>query len=437
MLMNIRKTVLDLLCRAENENRFVNLSLSYAFPPNASSEDKSLLVALFYGAVEKRITLDYYISALSGRSGDKIDGVTKNILRMGLYQLIYMEKIPAFAAVNESVKLARNKGEASFINGVLRGYERKKQELSPPPREKNLPRHLSIKYSFPLNVVKHFISELGESETEELLTEFCKIPPLSLRVNTLKSTRDELLEAFKSQGINAEKNPLAPHGILVLDKVSPTSLYGFSSGLFFVQDTASQIQGEALGAKRGDLIIDVCACPGGKSFGAAMKIENEGKILSLDIHNSKLGLVEEGAKRLSVGCIESREHDSRIAIKEYIGKADCVICDVPCSGLGVLAKKPDLRYREFNFDELCELSSQILESSSLYVKDGGELLFSTCTLNKRENEDAIHAFLSRHDEFRLSGFSVGELSSDGTLTLLPHKHKCDGFFIAKMKKTAK
>lgn len=432
-MANVRRLALELLLRAESEKRFVNLTLPYAMQGDLSQEDKNLLVALLYGVTEKRISLDYYISALSGRSKERIDESTLNILRMGLYQLMYMDKIPAFAAVNESVKLTKNKGEASFVNAVLRSYERKKHELALPDREKSIKRHLSIKYSFPQNIVKHFISEFGEEEAEEILHAFSQTPPLCLRVNTLKITRDELLSVLGENGVKCEASELSPNGILVYDKVSPEALFGFSSGLFFVQDIASQIECEALVAKEGDLVIDVCACPGGKSFGAAMKMKDKGKVLSLDLHESKLPLIETGAKRLSISSIEARAHDSREALTEYIEKADCVICDVPCSGLGVLAKKPDLRHRELNFDELTALSREILSASARYVKRGGYLVFSTCTLNRSENEEAVKEFLSKNPDFAPSDFRVGTLESeDGMLTLLPHRHHCDGFFISRM-----
>ena len=433
--MNVRKTAWELLCRAESENRFVNLSLTYAFDSDTSEEDKALLAVLLYGTTEKRLSLDYYICALSGRSGDKIEAGTKNILRLGLYQLMYMDKIPSFAAVNESVKLARNKGEAAFVNAVLRSYERKKDTLLPPPREKNEARHLSVKYSFPIKTVKHFISEYGVGEAEQILSAFCKTPPLSLRVNTLKISRDGLLELFKENRINAEPDRLAPNGILLHGRAVPSSLVGFEEGFFYVQDTASQLECEVLGAEAGDLIIDVCACPGGKSFGAAISANDRAKIVAFDIHGSKLSLVKEGAERLGLKSIEAYEHDSRKASEEYREKADKVICDLPCSGLGVLAKKPDLRYRETDIDELCALSSEIFDASAEYVKRGGVLLFSTCTLNSRENEDALEEFLERHPDFVREDFSVGVLKSEnGMLTLLPHIHGCDGFFIAKVRR---
>ncbi|MBQ5801099.1 MAG: 16S rRNA (cytosine(967)-C(5))-methyltransferase RsmB [Clostridia bacterium] len=433
MKTNVRKLALELLCRAEREDRFVNLSLPHVMQSDLSAEDKNLLVALLYGVTEKRVSLDYYISVLSGRSKDKIGENTLNILRMGLYQLMYMDKIPSFAAVNESVKLTKNKGEASFVNAVLRSYERKKDELIPPERERSLKRHLSIKYSFPQNIVKHFISQYGETEAEEILSAFSRELPLSLRVNTLKLSRDELLARLREEGVKCEKSELSPNGILVYDKTSPEGLSGFSDGLFFVQDVASQLECEALKIKEGDLLIDVCACPGGKSFGAAMKMNDRGRVISLDIHESKLSLIEKGAKRLSISSIEARAHDSREALTEYIEKADCVICDAPCSGLGVLAKKPDLRHRDFNFEELIALSREILSASARYVKKGGYLVFSTCTLNKDENEETVKDFLLKNPDFAPSDFRIGQLESEnGMLTLFPHKHGCDGFFISRM-----
>lgn len=432
--MNIRKLAFNMLCRAEEENTYVNLMLSGAHA--ISADEKRFLTALLYGVTERRITLDYYIAILAKRPKDEIDAYTKNILRLGLYQLLYMDKIPPFAAVDECVKMARNKGEAAFVNAVLRSCEREKQSLKPPPREKNLARHLSVKYSFPTAIVRLFVEQYGEDETEKLLSAFCRMPALCLRVNTKLVSRQRLLSELVARGYSAREDRYSPDGILVDGNAMMKSLPGYEQGLFFVQDTASQIATQVLSPTRTSLIIDVCACPGGKSFSAALLAQDDCRLVSLDISESKLGLIENGARRLRLESIKAGLHDSRQPKNEYIGRADFVICDAPCSGLGVLAKKPDLRYRDTDFSSLVPTQYEILCASSQYLKKGGVLVYSTCTLNREENEKNVRHFLSEHPDFSYEDFSVASLESEeGMLTLYPHIHETDGFFIAKIKRT--
>ena len=433
--MNVRKLAFNMLCRAEEENTYVNLMLSGAHAITA--DEKRFLTALLYGVTEKRITLDYYMAILAKRPKDEIDAYTKNILRIGLYQLLFMDGVPAFAAVDECVKMARNKGEAAFVNAVLRSCEREKETLTPPPREKNLARHLSVRFSFPTTIVRLFLEQYGEEETEKLLSAFSRIPSLSLRVNNKLVSREKLLSALIERGFSAREDKYSEDGILVDGNAMPKNLPGYEQGLFFVQDTASQIAARALSPKESSVIIDACACPGGKSFSAALLSHDKSKIISFDVSESKLGLIESGARRLHLDSIKAYCHDSRQARRELVGLADYVICDVPCSGLGVLAKKPDLRYRDGDFSSLVPLQYEIFCASAEYLKVGGVMTYSTCTLNRKENEDQVRRFLSEHENFSSIDFSVGELSSeDGMLTLYPHVHGTDGFFVAKIKRNA-
>jgi 16S rRNA (cytosine967-C5)-methyltransferase len=246
-------------------------------------------------------------------------------------------------------------------------------------------------------------------------------------VNTLKISRDELCER-----LGGERTRYSQTGVRVSGKIA--SLYGFDEGLFFVQDEASQICTAALGAKSGDCVIDTCSCPGSKSFGAAIDMNNEGRVYSFDLHANKLSLVESSAKRLGIGIIETEERDGRKPREELLGKADRVLCDVPCSGFGVLGKKPELRYKDPAASAaLPDIQLAILEASSNYVKNGGVLVYSTCTVLPEENEKNIERFLASHKEFELCGFEVGELRCpEGMITLLPDEHGTDGFFVAKM-----
>ena len=309
----------------------------------------------------------------------------------------------------------------------------------PPPREKNPLRYLSVAYSVPLPLVRLFAAQYGEEETEKLLAAFSVSAPLTLRVNTLRVSREDLKKELLARGIDITETPYAPTGLRLSCSADPTSLYGFFEGYFYVQDEASQVAVAALSAssvEEGGLIIDTCACPGGKSFGAAMDAGNRARVLSFDLHESKLPLIVSGAERLGISSVTAAVRDGQTPAPDLFGKADRVLCDAPCSGLGVIGKKPDLRYRPFEgVEELPALQQKLLHAASLYTKKGGILVYSTCTLNEAENGGVCREFLKNHPEYVAEDFSVGLLSStDGQLTLLPHVHHTDGFFVAKFRR---
>ncbi len=432
--MNIRRIALNLLNEYEAGEKYANLSLSSHSTDGLSGEERAALTALFYTAVEHKLTYDYYIAALSGRSIEKIDLYTKNILRLGLCQIRDMRSIPDFAAVNETVKLARGSGERAFVNALLRNAVRNKDSLPLPDRKKNAARFLSVKYSFPLHTVKLFISLYGEEECERLLLTFNESKYTDITVNTLRATPDSLALALGEQGIAATPSGAVEGSLRILGSFNPERASGFSEGHFFVQDRASAISAVALSPRAGDVIIDTCSCPGGKSFLAAILSGDKARIYSYDLHESKLSLITEGAMRLGLNSITAEAVDALVGNPDLFGKADKVICDVPCSGLGVLGKKPDLRYKSREaLDSLPKLQGEILKASAKYLKVGGELLYSTCTLNPKENGEVVDSFIEANDGFALSDFtSCGYSSQDGRLTLTPHKDGTDGFFMAKI-----
>ena len=424
--MNARKLSHELLLKAEASKQYSNISLDNALQKsNLSDADKRLASALFYGVTERRITLDYQIKTLSTRDINDIDKAALCAIRLGLYQLIYLDRIPAHAAINESVSLCPKKS-SGFANAILRSFLRK-GGLSLPNPENEL-EYLSVLYSVDTPLLSRFLSVFGREETEKLLLAINEAPMTTLRVNTLLTDRASLLEKIPA-GIPTKN---APNGILTQGSVR--ELYGFDDGLFFVQDEASQICVEALGAKQGELVMDICACPGSKSFGAAITMKNEGSVYSFDLHENKLSLVINGAKRLKIDIIKTSACDGRRFLAEFEGLADRIICDVPCSGFGVIAKKPELRYKNPNESaSLPKIQIDILENACRYLKRGGALVYSTCTILPEENEKNVESFLANHPEFALEPWSVGDISADnGMITLLPHKHKTDGFFIAKL-----
>ena len=438
--MTVRELTLSLLTDCEANGKYVNLSLSSRRVDKLSGEERSFLTVLLYTVAERKITYDYYISAISGRSLDRIDPTTLNILRIGMCQIAHIDSVPDHAAVNETVALARNPGEKSFVNGVLRQAARlnKEGKLPLPPREKKVSRYLSVAYSFPQWLVKHFISLYGEDDTEKLLSHFNTARYTDLTVNLVKTDKEQYTKMLVDAGYTPISTVETKLGIRLDGSVNPRNLPGFEDGLFLVQDTACAVSAEALGVERGDRVIDVCACPGGKSFAAAI-LSGNGEVTSFDIHESKLSLIEDGAARLGLTHVSVGQCDAEKPREELFGSFDKVICDVPCSGLGVLGKKPDIRHRDNqSLQNLPELQYSILSASGNYLKDDGVILYSTCTLNPEENERVVERFLEENSEFSPVDFTVGGLkSTSGMLTLVPHVHGTDGFFIAKLRKEKK
>lgn len=432
--INIRRLALSLLTSCAAADRYSNLALDAALKKHdLTPADRGLLTLLVFGVIEKQITLDFYIDKLSTLPPSKIEPEVRMILRLGLYQLIYTDRIPDHAAVNETVDLAPHRA-SGFVNALLRRYLREKDGIALPGPDAGLSQYLSVKYSFPPPLVERFTGIFGPGRAESLLSSFGHAPGLSLRVNTLKTTRADLLTRFTGAGVTASPTPLSPDGIR-LDTAPLASLPGFDEGYFFVQDEASQLAVRALDARPGMTVTDACAAPGSKSFGAALTMENCGRVLSYDLHESKLSLIRSSAGKLGINIIEASPHDARVQIPELIGAADRVICDVPCSGYGVMAKKPEIRYKNLaDATSLPEIQYAILENCSRYVKPGGFLIYSTCTLLPEENENNVTRFLAAHPDFSLSPFTAGALPvNGGMITLYPDTHGTDGFFIAKMK----
>ena len=431
--MNVREATLKLLLEYEESGKYVNLSLNSHVTDALTREEKSFLTVLLYTTVERKLTFDYYISALSSRSIDSIRPRTRNILRLGLCQITMIDSVPDYAAVNETVKLTKNPGERSFVNGVLREAVRRKAAgaLPMPEKEKSYPRYLSVKESFPLPLVRHFSSLFGIEETEKILSAFNTERHTDLTVNTNKISRADFLKLLFEAGIEATPSTSSSISVRIPGSVAPASLPGYSEGYFLVQDAASAIAAEVLGLTAGMTCIDPCSAPGGKSFSAAILSQDKAKIISSDIHESKLSLIESGAKRLGLTSISVACRDASVVCESLLGVADRVILDVPCSGLGVISKKPDLRYKDLSLDSLVDIQYSILSASAGYLKVGGRLVYSTCTLNPKENEENVLRFIEENKDFRLTDFTVGDLSSDGgMLTLIPSVHKTDGFFIS-------
>lgn len=429
--MTARQLALRVLMRCEKSGGYSPIVLDTALSQSELDiKDRALTTALVTSVISHKITLDYIIGRLSNIPEEKTEPETRNILRLGLCQLRYFDRIPAHAAVNESVALAPHRS-AGFVNAVLRSYLRQKGELSLPD---DTMERLSVLYSVDRLIAEEFVAAYGYEKAESILRAFAEPPHLSLRVNTLKTDRDSLISRL---GEGARASELSPCGI-TLDGGNVTSLCGFDGGEFFVQDTASQLCTAAVGGESfsGGLFIDSCSAPGSKSFGVAIDMKNRGRVLSFDLHENKLSLVAQSAARLGIDIITPEKADGRDFIAGLAECADAVLCDVPCSGYGVLAKKPEIRYKS---PEMCralpDIQYAILKNCSRYVKRGGVLVYSTCTLLPRENEENARRFLAEFGElFVPEDFCVNGRTYNAFTTLFPDTDGTDGFFIAKFRR---
>ena len=427
------KILLDAMKRSTYSNIALDRELARC---ELSDADKALCSVIVLGVTERALTLDAMIDSLASRH-DEVEADARALLRMGIYQLHFLNRIPDHAAVNETVSLAPRRIRG-FVNAVLRSYLRAKEkgeiEALFPQKEDEPYRYLSLKHSFPEDMCRRFCEIYGFERTNDIFEVFNRAPDMTLRINTLKISREDYAELLCEREIKYEISERLPDAIKVKGAAF-SALPGAEEGYFFVQDEASQACVEALGAESGEVIIDTCSCPGSKSFGSAIRMKNEGEIFSFDLHKSKLSLIQKGAERLGIDIINVDERDGRNPCESLLGRADRVLCDVPCSGLGVIAKKPEIRYKDISeFSRLPEIQYDILSASVNYLKAGGILVYSTCTVLPEENGENIKRFLSEHKDFEAVDFEVcGRKSEGGMLSLSPDIDGTDGFFIAKLR----
>ena len=433
-MQNTRKTVYLSLLSCEKNDRFSNLEADTVLKSDAVEEkERAFYTALLYGVIERKITLDYQIAKLCEKQLDSLQQSVVILLRMGLYQLLYMNSVPDHAAINETVKLAKetvNSGAVGFINGVLRSASRKLKTdsgevlLITPDKSRDVCGYLSITYGYPRYLCKVWVNAYGEENAEKIMQSMNRPPRLSIRVNTLKITREKYLYMLDEAGIHATPSEITDDGI-TLSGGTVSSLPGYSEGLFFIQDDASAMAIKAFDVKEGETVIDTCSCPGGKSFLMSIYMKNKGAVISSDIHENKLSLIESGKERLGIDIIKTRCADSSVFDPSLTESADKVLCDVPCSGFGTIAKKPDLRHKtKDSIAELPKLQLSILQSSAKYCKHGGRLMYSTCTLFPAENEENVRTFLALNPDFKLVNM----------VTNFPYESLSDGFFYAIFKR---
>ena len=429
--MDSARNAAYLALRDVEENKaYSGLALKSAVrkvPPESVAFTRELV----YGTIRKQILYDYLLGTLIKTPVGKLPVSDRVLLRMGLNQLSSLDSVPDYAAVSETVELAKkySRGREKFINGVLRNYIREKDKVVLPGPDEDEIKYLSLKYSFSPWIVEMFMEEFEERRyVEMILDSLNQKPRFCIRTNTLNTRTEELKESLESLGYSVTADEDF-QDVFFLDgafneKPLDTELY--KKGMFSVQDKASRIAAYSLGAKPGDLVVDVCAAPGGKTMAIAEAMKNTGKIVAMDIHEHRIRLIESEAERLGIKIVETMKWDAGEINGDLINMADCVLADVPCSGLGTARRKPEVKYKMFDeaMKALPEKQLGILTASAEYVKPGGTLVYSTCTMGGRENRDVINAFLEKNNNYELTDM----------IQLMPVTGKTDGFFICKLKR---
>lgn len=418
-MSNPRKAAVKALLKVENDAAYSNIALNAVLrESDLDGADRAFASAIFYGVLDRRITIDFVLSKFIKTPLKKVAPFTLEVLRSAVYQIMFMDKVPDSAAVNEAVRLIKSSREsrnAGFANAVLRNILRKEITL---PKGNDV-HSLSVRYSCPEWIINSFITDYGADTAEELLEESLKPAPVVIRVNTLKTDTETLKAELEKRGVPTET--AGTENALILKKgIDAAEFDLYKKGFFYAEDLSSQTAVSVLNPKKGERVLDMCAAPGGKSFTMALLMENAGEIISCDLYDKRVGLIKSGAKRLGIDIIKPMRLDACVYNQE-LGEFDCILCDVPCSGLGVLRRKPDIKYKpENDFTELQELQYKILENAAHYLKNGGRILYSTCTLRQEENEKLVNSFIMEYNGFR----KMYEH------TYLPHIDKTDGFYCA-------
>lgn len=440
--MEARELALKILSEIYSKNAYANIVLAKEINNRyLEDQDRRFVTELVYGTVKTGETLDWILKHYVNRPLTKIPGAILNILRLGIYQLFFLSKVPAAAACNEAVKLAKKYGHGGtvkFVNAVLRNAARSPEKIIYPDRQKQPAAYLALRYYHPEWMVVRWIERLGVDACEKLCQANNLTPPLSIRTNTLKINRAELMNKLASEEVVCELSQWAPEGIVCSKFPSMGRLASLREGLFQVQDESSMLVAHVLDPQPGEFVIDACGAPGGKSTHIAALMKNDGRVLSVDIHDHKSAITRQNAERLGITIIDPQTMNAEHLDTLFAGQADRVLVDAPCSGLGVLRRKPDSRWRKTPqmLKDLPLLQTSILNSASACLKPGGILVYSTCTTEPEENQEVVCRFLADHPDYRLAetGQFLPVKRSGEFIQLWPHTDDVDGFFIARMVK---
>lgn len=442
--MSARQLALQIVNKINEDGAYTNIALNKALSANllADKRDVSLVTEIVNGTIKNKIYIDHVLSQFSKEKLDKLSPWVRNILRISVYQILFLDKIPESAAVNEGVNLTKkysHQGSVKFVNAVLRNLIRKKDDISFPQREKNVVEYLSINYSFPLWLVEHYIKLYGAENTENMLEFFNQVPDTWVRINTLKISIEEGEKIFSEKGISIEKSEYIAEAYKIIGGYPLMRMDEYKDGLFSIQDETSMMAVDILNPSPGENIIDVCSAPGGKTTFIAERMQNQGEIKAVEFYDHKIDTIKEYSKRNHIDIVEVELGDSRDIYSKYPETFDKVLADVPCSGLGVLGKRADLKYQadSCKFEEIIEIQKGILRSAAKMLKVGGSLVYSTCTLNIAENQKVINDFLLENKEFEKMEIPAKYkkfLDEEGNFQTLPFRDNKNGFFVAKLRK---
>ncbi|WP_066638751.1 16S rRNA (cytosine(967)-C(5))-methyltransferase RsmB [Desulfolucanica intricata] len=446
--VSAREIALKVLKGVDEEGAYANIALNNALEHyHPGKLDRTFATELVYGTLRALNTIDWVLARFLRHPLASQTVWVRNILRMGTYQLLFMNRVPASAACNEAAKLAHkygHPGQVKFINGVLRNISRHQNEISFPDINEDPVGHISLRFSHPTWLVKRWLDEFGVQETIQLCQVNNTPAPVTVRTNTLKTNRQELARKLLDEGLNVSETNYTPEGLNIEGFLSLRSLETFKNGLFQVQDESSMLVGHVVNPASGARVLDACSAPGGKTTHLAQLMNDSGEIIAVDVHPHKLDLIKNNCHRLGITSVQYLNADSRALPEKLESWADYVLVDAPCSGLGVLRRRPDARWRKEpgQLSAIVKLQREILESAARCVRPGGVLVYSTCTITREENHDQVKNFLSTHQDFCLGDITQllsPELDKDGTmekgyLQILPHVHGMDGFYIARMRR---
>ena len=444
--VNLRELVLGILLEINKEGQHSHLVIRSTLEKYQylEKQERAFLTRVCEGTLEYKLRLDYILDQYSSVPVEKMKPVIREILRSSVYQLLYMDHVPDSAVCDEAVKLARKKGFynlTGFVNGVLRKVAREYGSIRFPEKDQPV-EYLSVLYSMPKWLVEKFLGEYGFEKTEKMLEAFLKEKPTTIRIRQYLVDKDAVLDSLKRQKVTVERAPYVENAYYIKNYDYLPALEAFRMGNIQIQDVSSMLVGEVASPKEGDYVIDLCAAPGGKTLCIADKLNGTGRIDARDISRTKTDLIRENAIRQNFLNVVVTEKDATQLDSESFEKADILLADVPCSGLGVIGKKTDIKYNitQNGIAELVSLQRKILEQASTYVKPGGTLIYSTCTINKEENIENVRWFVENYpyELESIDDYLCEELRSDttkeGYLQLLPGVHDCDGFFIARLKR---
>lgn len=452
--LTAREVALHTLIKVAESGAFSNLQLNRTLQEaQLSRQDAALATELVYGTIQRQRTLDYRLNGLVSKGLDKLTPWVLQLLRMSAYQLLFLDRIPAHAAVNEAVVIAKRRGHAGIsgmVNGVLRNMERQLASMKSGIDEKDPVKRIGIRHSYPDWLVERWIRTYGEEQTEAICASSNESPHASIRVNRLEATRDEAIQALAEAGFDASPSKLAPSGVVVRGGGNLAVSEGFNKGLWTMQDESSMLVAEVCAPAPGMTVMDCCAAPGGKTTHLAEIMKDQGRVIANDVHPHKRKLIEEQGERLHLRSIRAATGDAgELAEQHGQGGFDLVLLDAPCSGLGVIRRKPEIKWTKTAGDirDIAVLQRRLLQEAAKLVRPGGRLVYSTCTIAEDENELQIQAFLEGNADFQLDSDwpeevlaplrQAGVISADsfkGDVQLLPQHFGSDGFYIARLKR---